>query len=171
MQAFRSLTWIAVIGLLTLVPAACQHQQAVRNDPESRFYQIRAGSKLVLHRELQIPAERAHVSFQHGRLVNGLDNYAVGCELEVRDLGPGIVQPGTFMVRRAESSRQWISRPGILRFYRTIYLHSDTQPGVMQLVCQTWSGPLYPAEISVPQMREALGELLTLELAPPNARN
>ncbi|MGD2138180.1 MAG: hypothetical protein PVF08_07980 [Gammaproteobacteria bacterium] len=170
MQASRSVTSIAFLVMLFLSLTACQAQLAVVNDPGSRFYKIRAGSKLVLHRELHIPPERARVYFQHGRRVNGLDNYAVGCWLQVRELGPGLVRPGTFVVRRAESSREWISEPNILRFYRVIYLHSDTPPGVLKLECQVWADPWFPAEISVPQMRAALGEYFTLELAPPGYR-
>jgi hypothetical protein len=162
MRVFSTTARICIIALL-LSLTACQ-LPAARDDPDSRFYRIHSGSRLVLHTDLQIPPQRARVYFQHGRQVGGLDNYAVGCEFEVRELGPGVVRPEAFMVKRAESSREWISQPNILRFYRTIYLQSELQPGVLKLVCQVWDDPLWPSEITIRQVREALGGYFTLEL-------
>lgn len=157
------------VTLLTLcmLLAGCQANMAAKNDPNSRFYWIRPGTKLVLNQEISIGAERATAYFMHGQQVNGIDGYEVGCGFEVRQLGPVVVKPDTFIVRRAESDREWISHPNIMRFYRVIYLLSEQQPDVMKLECQTWDGPLWPSEITVPQIREALGEIFTLKLQVP----
>jgi len=152
---------VALVGSL----GGCAYNQEVKRDINSPFYKILPGSKLVLHQDLNIAAERSHVSIQHGEATSGLDNYAVGCQLEVRNLGPGVVTADTFTVSRAESSQEWISRPNIMKFYRVIYLKSDKQPGVMNLTCQDWDGPLMGKAVSVAEMREALGSVITFEFA------
>ena len=147
--------------MLVLALVAC----ASTHDVNSRYYSIPAGSKLILHRDLNIPAGKAHVDIQGGGSRAGLDNFNVGCEIEVRKLGPSVVKADTFIIRRAEASREWINEPHTMRFYRTLYLTSDTQPNVMNMVCQYWDYPLHGDEISVEQMRAALGDVVSFEFA------
>ena len=169
MSLFRINMHLPVLSSIVVFVAAflagCAYNQEVKRDIDSPFYKIPPGSKLVLHQDLNIRAERSHVSIQHGETTPGLDNYAVGCQLVVRNLGPGVVNAGTFTVSRAESSQEWISQPNIMRFYRVVYLKSDKQPDVMNLTCQDWDGPLMGKNISVAEMREALGTIMTLEFA------
>ncbi|MGB5715788.1 MAG: hypothetical protein WBN81_01710 [Gammaproteobacteria bacterium] len=150
--------------VLTVALAACNPMAASR-DINSPYYSIQANSKLILHQDLNVPAGKAHIDIQHGKVAAGLDNWTVGCQLEVRKLGPGVVTADTFIIRRAEVSQEWINRPSTMRFYRTLYLKSDTQPNVMQMVCQYWSYPLEGHSIPVAEMREALGSVATLEFA------
>ena len=89
----------------------------------------------------------------------------MGCELELRKLGPGVVTADTFTVRRAEVSQEWVNRPSIMRFYRTIYLDSAKQSNVIKMVCQTWDYPLHGDDIPMSEIREALGGVATLEFA------
>jgi hypothetical protein len=46
-----------------------------------------------------------------------------------------------------------------------MYLQSDSQPDVMHLTCQDWDGPLLGRDISVAEMREALGGIFSFEFA------
>ena len=151
--------------VLTASLAACSNPMAVTKDVNSRYYSIPSGSKLILHQDLNVPAGKAHINIQHGKAAAGLDNWTVGCELEVRKLGPGVVTADTFIIRRAEISREWVNRPSTIRFYRTLYLKSDTQPNVMQMECQYWSYPMYGDVIPIAEIREALGSVATLEFA------
>lgn len=160
LRVARSLVWL----LLPLL-AGCEGLLASKYDINSRFYKIPAGSRLVLHESLNIPAGKAHVVIQSGRIIPGANQYAVNCEFQVRTLGPGQVNPDTFTITRAERSREWISQPNILRFYRVLHLQSAVQPDVLKLVCQDWDGPLIGRDISVPEMRAALGDIITLEFA------
>jgi hypothetical protein len=158
-----------VAGYLVLlaVPllAGCEGLLASKYDVNSEFYKIPAGSKLVLHRTLIITAGRAHVVIQSGRSGAGANQYAVNCEFHVRTLGPGEVQPDTFTITRAENSQEWINQPVIMRFYRVLHLQSATQPDVLKLICQDWDGPLLGRKISIPEMREALCDTISLEFA------
>jgi hypothetical protein len=156
--------WISIFIVLAAL-TGCGNPMAVKNDIDSQFFYIRPGSKLILHQDVKIGAGRAHASFQHGKVVAGLDNYTVGCELDVRNLGPGTVSAGTFTISRAESSQEWISQPNIMRFYRVIYLQSDTQPDVLRLTCQDWDGPLMGTDITIPEIRDALGGYFSFEFA------
>jgi hypothetical protein len=136
---------------------------AASRDINSPYYSIQANSRLILHQDLNVPAGKAHINIQHGKVAAGLDNWTVGCQLEVRKLGPGVVTADTFIIRRAEVSQEWVNRPSTMRFYRTLYLKSATQPDVMQMVCQYWSYPLEGHSIPVAEMREALGSVASLE--------
>jgi hypothetical protein len=152
---------VGAILILAITLSACAQMHNI-NSP---FYEIPSGSKLILNQELNVPAGKAHINLQNGQVVAGLDNWNVGCQLEVRDLGPGVVSADTFTIRRAEFSQNWINRPNTMRYYRTLYLQSDNQPNVMQMVCQFWSYPLEAHGISVSEMRTALGSVATLDFA------
>jgi hypothetical protein len=152
---------LAAVIVLTIALSGC----AQMHDVDSPYYDIPSDSKLILHQDLNVPAGKAHVDIQHGMVIAGLDNWDVGCQLEVRDLGPGMVSADTFTISRAEVSQEWVNRPSTMRFYRTLYLQSDNQPNVMQMVCQFWSYPLQGHGISGAEIREALGSVATLEFA------
>jgi hypothetical protein len=158
---------VRVCGCITLLAIplldGCEAMLAQKYDISSQFYKIPAGSKLILNRPLDIPAGRAHVVIQSGKAGAGANQYAVNCELEVRTLGPVKVQPDTFDISWAELSREWVSQPNIMRFYRVLHLQSVAQPDVLKLMCQDWDGPLLGRNISVPEMRAALGDVITLE--------
>lgn len=151
--------------LLAVMLAGCSNPMAVSKDVNSRYFSIPSGSRLILHQDLKVPAGKAHINIQNGRTAAGLDNWTVGCELEVRKLGPGVVTADTFIIRRAEISREWVNRPSTMRFYRTLYLKSDTQPNVMNMECQYWSYPLHGDVIPIAEIREALGGIASLEFA------
>jgi hypothetical protein len=152
---------IVLLAMPLLV--ACEAMLAQKYDINSQFYKIPPGSKLVLNRPLDIPAGRAHVVIQSGRSGAGANEYAVNCQFEVRMLGPGRVQPDTFTITWAEMSREWVSQPNIMRFYRILHLQSAAQPDVLKLMCQDWDGPMLGRNISIPEMRAALGDVITLE--------
>ncbi|HFD79666.1 MAG TPA: hypothetical protein ENK05_04635 [Gammaproteobacteria bacterium] len=153
---------------LAVLLAGCQ--TAATRNPDSPFYMIPSGSKLVLNREIRIPEKQAHVKLQHGRIVGGVDEYTVNCRFTVKDLGPSTVKPDTFNITRAEAQLEWEMYPSIMRYYRKIYLRSDKQPDVLNLMCQRWDLPYGAVNVSVPDMREAVGEYFTFELLPPPAQ-
>ena len=152
------------VGVVLIALLAACNPMAVTHDIDSPYYKIPPDSRLILHQDLNVPSGEAHISIQHGRVVAGLDNWTVGCQLEVRKLGPGVVMADTFTIRRAEVSQELINRL-IVRFYRTLYLKSETQPNVTKMVCQYWSYPQQGDDIPVAEMREALGDIASFEFA------
>ena len=159
-MTYRTAVFLSFMAMLL---AGCEVLQAQKSDINSEFYKVPAGSKLILNRPLEIPAGRAHVVIQSGRSGAGANQYAVNCQLEVRTLGPGRVQPDTFDISWAENTQEWVSQPNIMRFYRVLHLKSATQPDVLNLMCQDWDGPLLGRNVSIPEMRAALGDVITLE--------
>jgi hypothetical protein len=53
-----------------------------------------------------------------------------------------------------------------MRFYRILHLKSAAQPDVLQLMCQDWDGPMLGRNVSIPEMRAALGDVITLDFPP-----
>jgi hypothetical protein len=163
MSFTSSISRVCGCSVLLAIPllAGCQAMLAQKYDIDSQFYSIPAGSRLVLNRPLNIPAGTAHVVIQPGR--SGANASGVSCQLEVRTLGPVKVQPDAFDITWAENSREWVSQPNIMRFYRRLHLQSAAQPDVLNLVCQDWDGPMLGKYVSIPEMRAALGDVITLE--------
>ena len=132
-------------------------------DVDSFAFIIPKGSKLLLKQKLTIPSGSAHIKFQQGKPVGGVDEYSVNCQFRVRNLGPQDIQPDTFLITNAGDGEEWVSAPGIRRFFKTLFLKSDEQAEVMTMICQVWATPPWGRSISVPQMREALGDYFSFE--------
>jgi hypothetical protein len=87
---------------MTLV-AGCQ--TLATNNPATIYFKIPPGSKLILNKELIIPAGMAHIMLQHGEAASAASEYYVNCRFEVRNLGPRVIQPDTFLITRYGSQR------------------------------------------------------------------
>lgn len=154
--------------------------------PETPYYRFPAGSRLVLARPLEVPAGWATLRLQHGKTVafGQVSEQLPHCILEidtVRDV-PQRVAPDIFaIVKVARSESTLAARPGFFMraaladddrpsqmFYKTIFtLRSERQPGVKWLTCQSdqyAAGIAIPRHLTVPEIREALGGMFTLEL-------
>ena len=160
------LRWVVrtVCRLACLVPlAGCQMMQST--DPGKINFRIPAGSKLVLNRELTIPAGVAHVILQHGEPGPAANEWDVNCRFEVRNLGPRVIQPDTFLITSSSSQRDWVNQPSTMRFYKVFYLRSEREPDIMPMYCQYWSDPLIGQPFTIRQVQEALGGYFTFEFA------
>jgi hypothetical protein len=135
------------------------------NDTASINFRIPRDSRLVLNREVTIPAGVAHVVFQHGEPGPAANEFEVNCRFEVRDLGPRVIQPDSFLITRWGSQREWVNQPSILRFYKVFHLKSERQTDIMPMTCQVWSYPLIGRPVTIRQVQEALGEYFTFEFA------
>lgn len=151
--------------LLILAGMLVGCQTAGSTNEDSVWFRIKSGSKLILNQPLDIPAGKAHIYLQKGRMSSGVDNYTVSCNVEVRNLGPQSVQPDTFLITDASDSQEWISRPDIMRFYKVLRLKSGQQPDVLKMVCQDWDGPLEGQSITVDEIKQAVGDYISFEFA------
>ena len=154
-----------MMSLLVFVIAVAGCRTPATYDVDSFAFIIPKGSKLVLKQKLTIPTGSAHIKFQQGKPVGGVDEYSVNCQFRVRNLGPQDIQPDTFLITNAGDGEEWVSAPGIRRFFKTLFLKSDEQAEVMTMICQIWATPPWGRSISVPQMREALGDHFSFEFA------
>ena len=160
MRQTRFTGWLLVC---TVLLAGCQMPGST--NPDSIWFSIPKGSKLILHKELNIPEGRAHVMLQHGQVANAANEWDVNCRFEVRDLGPRVIHPDTFLITRYSNQRRWVNQPTIMRFYMEFHLQSDTQADIMPMVCQYWADPLQGRPVTVQEVEEALGDYFSFEFA------
>jgi hypothetical protein len=139
-----------------LVLAGCQSMAT--DDRNSAWFRMPPGAELVLNRALTIPAQRAHIMLQHGTAAVAASEYEVACRFEVRDLGPRIIQPDTFLITGYSSQQEWENYPHTKRFYKTIRLQSKQPSGVMPMVCEYFDWPLHGRPVTQAQIEEALGD-------------
>jgi hypothetical protein len=157
--------------------------------PETPYYRFPAGSRLVLNRAVEIPANWATLRLQYGKAVpfGHVSEHAPHCILEIDTVRPEPqrVEPDSFAIVKVERSMSTLAvgsgffffvssawadadRPGQM-FYKTIFrLSSERQPGVKWLTCQSdqyAAGVGIPRHLTVGEIRQALGDFFTLELA------
>ena len=133
-------------------------QSMVSDDPHSYWFRMPPGAELVLNRPLTIPAQRAHIMLQHGEPHTAADQFEVACRFEVRDLGPRVIQPDTFLISGYSNQQEWENHPHTKRFYKTIRLISERQPGILPMVCEYFDWPLHGRPVTQAQVEAALGE-------------
>lgn len=171
--------------LVTLIPLlllGCQTMQS----QDSR-YRIPVGSRLVLERDLALPPFGDFLYIQAGRAVpyRSIESVEPHCIIETRTVTERVrwLHPDTFTitdVRRDSSVIGGLGPPLVARsddspptqvFYRVLMtLSSSHQSEPYRMVCQAdrhlATGVQLGAYLTVTEVREALGDLFRLELAP-----
>lgn len=169
--------------------AACQTGR-YDGDESSPHYLVPAGSRVVLHRDLTIPANQVGVYLQGGRLVPFADvnQYHPHCKFEVRTLtdNPRTVRADAFTVTRAtqeqlKSVRAPLQVAGVgiglamggdadggpsPEVYATrLTLASERQPDVLRLTCGHWEVPTpTTVHLTISQIRKTLGDIMSLRI-------
>lgn len=183
MNSLIKLTLTLVMPLLLI---SCV-QQAVR-DPDSPFYRVPVGSRIVLNQPLEVRAGHTRVFLQRGAVTgfSDLDQYWPSCSFEVRDLRqePQQIAPDTFTVRQVQQgytqivgqpqlqvaglglfslTEREIGQPLVSRYY-DIWLASDQQPNVMRLRCFGAMADLSQAWLPrYPEIEAVLGTIATID--------
>jgi len=149
--------------LMVVVLAGCNTAQT--RDVNSPFYKIPPGSAIVLNKDLEIPGGQAHINLQDGVAASGIGQYHTSCTFNTRHLGPATIKADTFRIRETSSQQEWVSRQDITNFFKEFRLESDTQPDVINLVCQHWDGPMTGRPVSVPEMQKAVGDYVSFKFS------
>jgi hypothetical protein len=154
--------------------------------PETPYYYYPDGSYLILNRVLEIPGGWATARLQSGRVVafGSVQEHAPHCIFEINTVRevPQRIKPDSFAIAKVVRSTSTLAarsgffiraafadtdRPSQM-FHKTIFtLQSDRQPGVLQMVCQSdqyAAGIGIPRHLTVSEIRQALGDIFTLEL-------
>jgi hypothetical protein len=165
--------------LVALLPAC---QMAPVPDETSPSYPPPVGSRLVLSQSLVIPGGSTGVTLQGGqvRSPRDINEWHPNCRLEVRTLSdsPRTVDSDNFEVWRVRRRATVVTRPGevfaqlradsggpsFLVFRTTLDLRSASQPDVAWLTCQYWGDPALGRDLSIQEIRTALGSVITLVL-------
>lgn len=178
------------LGLMMLLLAGCAQQPV--GDRGYPYYQVPAGSRLILNDQLEIKPGHTRTFVQRGAITDhsDLDQYYPSCSFELRDLKqvPQSVTPDTFVVSRVELGQsQIVALPSVQRlafngslpsfgfsawdggeplvasFYH-IWLTSSQQPNVMRLTCYGAMADLSESQRpTYGEIEEALGTVASIE--------
>ena len=175
----KSIAHLASLVCVSMQLVACATGPV---DPEnSPFYNIPVGTSVVLHQALTIPADKAAVFIQNGEVktFRDIDKYYPHCKFEVSTIKESnqTIQPDTFIIHKSttdehvqlnQSMFRHVSLnggdgPPFIEMYRLMYLRSEKQPDVFRLSCGIWAiSPNY-YQLTVKEVRHALGKLMTLK--------
>ena len=186
MQGVRvhRLTLLIVVAFL----AACEtaYKDGVPNERSPWFF-VPVGSKLVLHRSIEIPSDQGAAYLQDGKLLPWyhVNQHAPYCALAlpVTQAVPQRVSPDDFAVRRITQRSLFTlaaAQAGALRHaaaresdgdgmtYEVLAtvmdIQSERQPEVRALTCASWCLPQGLTCLTVEDIRRALGAYFTLQL-------
>lgn len=184
----------AVIALCATLLASCQTSTYEGNE-NSPFYPVPAGSTLTLTRNLTIPAEQVAVFLQGGEVVasGGINQYYPHCKFELhRRLDKAqTVQADRFeIIKVTQEIGHSVTLDGLrlagvsvgiginigsrgdgasLQTYSTrMTLRSARQPEVFRLSCGQAALTHEGQHVSINEMRKALGNVFTLNVAKKN---
>jgi hypothetical protein len=154
----------------------------------SPYFQIPAGSKLVLKRELTIAPNAGRVYIQYGKVVSPKekDNYHAHCwflSWDVLDTAQ-VIKPDTFIVTKSQQLEGVVMRdtnlqfamnrtgfgmsegggPMALEYSTEMSIHSDKQPAIRRFVCSHWEIPTDAKHLTVAQMQKVLGQIAEIQL-------
>jgi hypothetical protein len=177
----------SIFLVLVALAAACEtaYKDGVPNE-RSSWFQVPPGSKLVLHRRLDVPPFQHAAYLQQGRLLPWYDVnlHAPYCALGLQGNREAArsVDPGEFVVRRVSLQSLFMLAAGpLMRVARdrnddgmtyevvatVMELSSGEQAEVRSLTCASWGLPQGRSYLTVEQIRGALGSYVTLNLAVP----
>ncbi len=172
------LKYSLVLAALSLTACA----NLAPKDEKSPFYAVPAGSRIVLHHDLQIPPDRARVYLQNGKVVKGPSPFSPYCQFEVNDVLPAgqTLKADEFMVRKTQMAEEFIasrspfimaasgggnsgSRDLLLAWH--LWLESPRQPNVRRMICGGKIDTPYRARRpSINEIRAQLGDIATLNI-------
>jgi hypothetical protein len=171
-----------LIGLLIASSYAFAGKSSGNKEDDYR-YSVPVGSKLTLNQEIAIPPDRASIFFQYGKIVPPavLDQWKPNCKLELRKVSPKgqIIKPDEFIITksRLDSDASWapiyVADIGIRSGAGTspsnygyhFFLKSNVQSQVRFLTCAQWWLPTDARYPTIREIRTALGDIFTLQLA------
>ena len=182
------------LAVVVFVSACQTAYKDGRPNEDSPYYEVPVDSKLILHRDLTIPARTTIVYLQRGQIVSKhyqVDRWGTYCELELsrkRDV-PQTIDADEFDIYKVKQETvfgdhfiQLASRGlgfgGLAQFGRgndgrqlyeviatRMALRSERQPDVQALVCASWHTAQALSYLTIRGIRDTLGDLFTLQLA------
>ena len=176
---------ITVFSLLIMLTACSLNETS---DENSYYYSVSVGSTIVLHQPVLISAEQVATYVQNGELMSYdvVDKYRPNCKFEIYTMSEQsrTIEPDTFEITRVvdeiESSSiskstqvalhgdafmlNFLDKSYVFNYATMMYLKSDNQPDVYRMTCQHWEDVRDDRHLTIAQMRQAMGEVFTLEI-------
>jgi len=171
---------ISLVLSSLLALTACSSEPV--KDPDSFLYSVPVGSKLILNKEITIPADLARRYFQNGRAMQKkeVDIYHPHCSIVMNTLvgHERMIKPTVFEIYKVVDEHDYVQRPvhvasrifgnvdgltiiGYASFY---FLSSPDEPDVRSLECAQWDDPVNVEYLSINEVKKSLGEYFSLQL-------
>lgn len=151
-------------------------------EPVLAYRTIKPGSILTINRELTIPAYKARVHMQSGKIVSekNIDFYFPNCSVEVRTIKkiPQKIFPDVFTIKMIKTEEELTDISGRIfaRFAERydgsvshenrithFYITSSKQPDIFRLSCQHWEDPIDARHLTVSEVKTTLGDYVTFK--------
>lgn len=176
-----SLQKTALILIVTLLAGGCGSFINLQAWPAP--YSIAAGSKISINQDLTVPPEAVSVWLQFGKIADRR-NIRVrypNCRFELYTRKPGeqTILKDEVTITKFVHSNDYVSNNNntfasladfsdsggpMAEIYTTeIYLKSEKQPDLYRLLCEHWEDPSSGVFLTMDQIREALGDIATIE--------
>jgi hypothetical protein len=181
----RGMRSVHLLWVLVLVTGSGA-QKVLALDDDSFAYEIPAGSTVVLRQALDVAPGRAAAYLQNGRQIGKYegDRYVPSCRFRIKGDKdkPRVIKPDTFRVTGVRRGYEIVGLPpgrqvaGFMRasddpsyeiYSVNLELGSADQPAVWRLSCEkfyAW-GEIFPTDISLGQVKQALGGVVQIRLA------
>jgi len=176
--------YLAVLALTLLVGCSVNDVR----DEDSTFYAVPVDSILVLNQQVNIRGDQVAVYVQNGELkqYKEVDFYLPNCKFEIYTMSEQArtVSPDRFEIIKVvddiESSAiqkstrlaaldnaitfGMLDKSYMFNYATLMYLRSEKQKDVYRMTCQHWEDVMDDRHLSVTQMRQAMGDIFTLEI-------
>jgi len=157
-------------------------------DESSPFYSVPVNSTLKLNQSLTIEGGQVAIYVQNGKVMQDGDvnKYNPNCKFEIYTMSeqPRTVDVDRFLLTKVVDNIESSSLPAVHQLavldgaltmgmldrsymynYATMmYLHSERQKDVYRMTCQHWEDVMDDEYLSAAQMRQAMGNVFTLEI-------
>ena len=159
----------------SLLITACQSLSPV-NNTDTRAAAI---TTVTLNQDFPIRPDRSNEYIQGGEIrpYESIELYYTHCKLELREIAAieRIVKPQTFNVTRMYRQEEFVGfrkimlagdgDSGIIMSTTYLFLQSEEQPDIFRLSCMREDESFYARNVTVDDMHETLGDLITLSAA------
>ena len=176
--------YLSVLAMTLLV--GCSVNDA--KDEDSTFYAVPVGSTLVLNQQVNIRGDQVAVYVQNGELMQykEVDFYLPNCKFEiytmseqartvsqdrfeiikvVDDIESSAIQKSTRLAALDDAiTFGMLDKSYVFNYATLMYLRSEQQKDVYRMTCQHWEDVMDDRHLSVTQMRQAMGDIFTLEI-------
>ncbi len=176
--------WACPVLMLSI--AGCSSNTT--KDENSPFYSVPEGSALLLNQSLTIEGDQVATYVQDGKVMTEfeVDKFRPNCKFELYTISElqRTVAADSFVITKVVdeietsllkswpllAARDGFSVVGMLdksymfNYATLMYLHSERQKDVYRMTCQHWEDVIDDRYLSISQMRQAMGEVFSLQI-------
>ena len=165
------MTRFLTLWCLSLLIAACQSLPRVDT-------QVPGITTVTLKQDFPIRPDRSNEYIQGGEIrpYESIEQYYTHCKLELREIADikRIVKPQRFNVTRIYRQEEFVGfrkmmlagdgDSGLIMSTTYLFLQSEKQPDIFRLSCMRQDESFYARHVTVEEMRDTLGDLMSLQL-------